>query len=152
MFSLHALTSQSSDIIFPFTPQQIAFNQKNDKVLSETFLWLESGLPENHHLYDIELKYLAEMLPLITVHNNILFIQLQHDHKIDIIFENKYKILIPLSLRDEVIKSCHDHKLHGHFKEVTTFHRIASKFYWRTMRSDIATYIAKCIPCNLGSN
>ena len=53
MFSLPALTIQSSDIICPFTSPQIAYDQKNDRVLSEIFLWLENGLPEYQHLYDV---------------------------------------------------------------------------------------------------
>ena len=55
-------------------------------------------------------------------------------------------------MREEIIKSCHNYKTTGHYKEMTTFSRIATIFHLKGMRPDISTYIKRCIQCSLGQD
>ncbi len=43
-------------------------------------------------------------------------------------------------------------KQSGHFKLKSTLHRVASKFHWRSIKADIASFISECVICNVTSD
>lgn len=61
----------------------------------------------------------------------------------------KLLILIPRSLQEQVLKSCHDTKLSGHFGQQNTFSRVKSKFIWHGMRQDTSDHVRTCAVCNI---
>ena len=129
--------------------EQFADAQKLDRVLSEVMTWLVKGVPENLQLYDSEILYFVEHFSLISLKNDVLHIKLSEKTDHDIIFGESLKKLVPLSLQKEIIASGHASKHSGHFKLKSTLHRVASKFHWRTIKSDIASFISQCVICNV---
>ena len=58
-----------------------------------------------------------------------------------------WKIVVPKSHRLEIIKQHHDTPTSGHVGVYKTFHRLAQKYYWPKMKSDVARYIRNCQIC-----
>ncbi len=61
--------------------------------------------------------------------------------------ETKYAIVVPVSLKPEVLYTCHDDAAAGHLGIHRTFNRIFSRFWWRGMASDIHNYVRGCAIC-----
>lgn len=57
------------------------------------------------------------------------------------------KIYIPATLRDKVLKQCHNVKTVGHFGFVKTLHLVRRKFWWLQMCTQIETYVKSCPVC-----
>ena len=57
------------------------------------------------------------------------------------------RIVAPFSLRLQIIERFHDHKLGGHLGISKTLGRIAARYYWPKMRSDVSSYIRSCVSC-----
>lgn len=55
--------------------------------------------------------------------------------------------MAPVSLRLEVIKLNHDHKLAGHLWITKTLKRIQDRYYWPHMIDDITAHINSCMIC-----
>lgn len=60
---------------------------------------------------------------------------------------DNWKLVIPKAERQQKIREAHDPPLSGHCGIYKTFSRVASKFYWPKMRSDVATYVRNCYIC-----
>ena len=108
-----------------------------DRVLSEVGQWIIDKKTDKNQLYDEELMYLSEHYDNICLKNNVLYIRLSTNTEFDTLFGNPYKILVPLTLRKEIIQSAHSTKHTGHFKLQSTFHRLSASFHWRSMKSDV---------------
>ncbi|VDI13638.1 Hypothetical predicted protein [Mytilus galloprovincialis] len=57
------------------------------------------------------------------------------------------RLAVPLTLRDDILKSYHDSLLGGHGGIERTYHTIRYKYYWPGMYSDIQQYVQTCIQC-----
>lgn len=57
------------------------------------------------------------------------------------------RIVVPQSLRTEVLKQAHDHILSGHGGKRSTDRRVAERFWWRTRRMDVDQFVQNCVPC-----
>ena len=93
--------------------------------------------------------YLAEHYDDIILKDDILYVKLSGNTEFDTLFGNPLKMLVPLALRKEILQSAHSTKHTGHFKLQSTIYRISSRFHWRSMRSDIISFIDKCTPCSV---
>lgn len=58
---------------------------------------------------------------------------------------NQKKIVIPQSLRENVIRIAHNDN--GHLDYNTTLNKIKSKYWWKTIRQDVKAYVAACLVC-----
>jgi transposase InsO family protein len=58
------------------------------------------------------------------------------------------QIVVPKSLRKEIIVSMHDHVTGGHLGTPRTTERIRARFYWPDYRRDIAIHCSICDKCN----
>lgn len=72
--------------------------------------------------------------------NTILRLQSRSTDKTD-------RIYIPKSLVDHVIKVNHDLPLSGHVGIQKTTETIASRYFWKTLRTDVRRYCTQCLPC-----
>jgi transposase InsO family protein len=55
----------------------------------------------------------------------------------------------PGPIRNDIMKIYHDTPANGaHFGRDKTIHKIKTRYYWNTMRSDITNYIKSCFRCN----
>ena len=107
---------------------------------------------ENLKHYDVEILYYVELFPQLLLKNDIIYIKLQDQTTFDKIFGQQIKIIVPDSLKNEIIASAHASKQSGHFKFPSTYSRVFSKYHWRQMKSDITNYINKCLLCNISSD
>ena len=57
------------------------------------------------------------------------------------------KAYIPASLRGEILELNHDDPLAGHFGKDKTIELVSRKYYWPSMKSDIARYVEGCDVC-----
>lgn len=108
----------------------------NDTALDKWYLTLRRNIrdsPSQFPQWKIEngtlYKFLPNKLPLIT---NL----------------PEWKILMPKSQRNEVIRSCHDTVTSAHFGFYKTLARVQDLYYWPHMRRDILKYVKRCKVCN----
>ena len=60
----------------------------------------------------------------------------------------RYLLIVPCTLREEVLRMNHDVRDAGHTGQVNTFYRVRHAFYWFRMHSNIYTYVKTCAKCN----
>lgn len=63
-----------------------------------------------------------------------------------------YRLVIPKSLINLVLKSYHESVFSGHFGVLKTLARLKTKYYWRTMIQDTNKFIKSCRSCQLLKN
>lgn len=56
---------------------------------------------------------------------------------------------VPGTMRNSIIKACHDDILAGHPGIQRTQQKIALRYYWPTLNADVADYVRNCASCNL---
>ncbi|CAF0994301.1 unnamed protein product [Didymodactylos carnosus] len=67
---------------------------------------------------------------------------------LNIQFKNgKYVPVIPITLRNEILHSFHEHPTAGHFGRDKTWYRLKDRCFWPTMRQDVIHYIQSCSAC-----
>ena len=59
-----------------------------------------------------------------------------------------WKLVVPDTLRTEVLKQCHDTCTAGHFGQVKTYFRVKQSFYWYNLSRDCRLYVQGCAVCN----
>lgn len=59
--------------------------------------------------------------------------------------EFKYVTVVPITLREAVLRSCHDNSAHLGIEK--TFRKIASRFYWPNLKNCVKSYVSSCIHC-----
>ena len=57
------------------------------------------------------------------------------------------KIIIPKSLRQQILKECHDVPFTGHV--VKTFKLVDRQFHWRGLQGDTIQYMKTCFMCQM---
>lgn len=58
-----------------------------------------------------------------------------------------WKIVVPKDKRKEILTRCHDIPAAGHVGIFKTFWKVAERYHWPKMRSDIARYVRACKSC-----
>lgn len=84
-------------------------------------------------------QHLKQINQSFTVKDNILL----HINKE--LLQNQEKIVVPQSLRSTILKIAHDDN--GHLDFETTFTKIKSKYWWKTIRQDVKAYTKSCLVC-----
>jgi hypothetical protein len=56
-------------------------------------------------------------------------------------------LVVPKSLKFEVLSACHGDIYSGHFGIERTFARLQLKYFWNTMFEDTSSFVASCIEC-----
>jgi transposase InsO family protein len=64
----------------------------------------------------------------------------------------KFLLVIPSSLRREIIQSCHDAPTGGHFGVEKTQAKVAERYWWPGLTTSIKTYVAACHFCQLNKH
>jgi transposase InsO family protein len=78
-----------------------------------------------------------------VIENDVVYKLIKHPHTVH---ETKV-IFIPLSMREEVIRSYHDHPTAGHFGLNRTWLKLRKTCYWPGMKRSIHNYIRSCEKC-----
>ena len=56
-------------------------------------------------------------------------------------------VVIPASLRHDILTSCHDDATAGHLGPIKTYEKIRTRYYWHGMFKDIEHWCRTCIDC-----
>lgn len=116
--------------VFKLPNSRILIAQNTDPFCKQVAKKLSSNKQDN------QCKQYKEMY---RYENEILvFIHKEHGRE-------QVKIVIPFSVRQSVLKLCHDDS--GHFDVVKTLAKIRSRYWWSTMRQDTRLYIKGCETC-----
>lgn len=84
--------------------------------------------------------------PEFTVKEGVLFRHMHHS--LNFADRNKtWKLCVPQTLREKVLKENHDAPTAGHLGIAKTITRIAENYYWPGMNGEIAKYVRQCGSC-----
>ena len=105
----------------------------NDRELEPLFKAIEENHKENSYVTKAFKKY----LPFIFIEDNVLKIK----------FKNKVLLVVPKSLRYEIISLSHSEWYSGHFGIFKTIQRIYNNYWWPTVKEDVTNFISTCTIC-----
>ena len=63
--------------------------------------------------------------------------------------DGKRKVMVPVSLRQRVLKSCHDDPTVGHIGIHRTLEIVQRTYSWKKMGEDIKAYVRSCPTCQM---
>ena len=118
--------------------------QANDPIISEVTTWVKDGVRPT--MRDIspcgsELKFYWSQFDSLLVMNGLLVRKLiQKD-------DEKVQILVPPSMRNEVMIECHSVLTAGHLGRAKTIENVKRRFLWPGMRKDVQIYVQSCDSC-----
>lgn len=58
-----------------------------------------------------------------------------------------YLLVVPSSLREEILQALHDEPTAGHLGFTRTLRRIQDRYYWPRLSADVARYVKSCREC-----
>ena len=76
-----------------------------------------------------------------VVNSDILFRIKESNDKIS------YRLVVPQTLIDTVMRICHDDMSGGHLGFKKTWPKIRDRFYWKTMYADTKKWLQSCSKC-----
>ena len=82
-------------------------------------------------------KAFKKYLPFIFIEDNVLKFK----------FKNKVLLVVPKSLRNEIISLSHSEWYSGHFGIFKTIQRIYNNYWWPTVKEDVTNFISTCKIC-----
>lgn len=85
--------------------------------------------------------------PAWRVDDNIIYYKTKTKFPVLADSDYMWKTVVPVSHRNIIIRNNYDSITSGHSGIYKTFHRIANRFYWPKMKSDITRYINHCHKC-----
>lgn len=62
--------------------------------------------------------------------------------------DRPWKLVVPSSARNAVLKECHDDPMSGHFGVYKTKHRVLARYYWPGVPIDVSKYVKACQICS----
>jgi len=124
--------------------------QKVDPEISIIFTWYNPDtqkfdLPSHEALAGcspIVRRYAADSYNF-CLHDNILYRNST---------EHGLQLIVPTSLRDELLQSFHSDPGGGHFGAEKTLSSLKRRFYWPGMKGDVRTHILACAPCAISKS
>lgn len=60
---------------------------------------------------------------------------------------NRYLLVVPKTLRNEILQACHDEATSGHLGYTRTLARIKEKYYWPRLAAHVKRYVRTCLDC-----
>ena len=131
---------------FPqYSPEELRQKQLEDPILGPILKWLEEGDPEplELSLSEPHTRQLWSNRVKLLYRQEVLFYKTEQDGAIP----SRTLLLIPESMKTEILESCHDHVCAGHMGRDKTFDKCRKQFYWVGQFRDIAKYTASCKVC-----
>ena len=128
-----------------FNPESIKEKQRADPVLSEVFSWVSKGVKPNYgdiSAHGAELKFYWGQLDSVKLIDGILTRQLElTDQPV------RRQILIPPSMRQDVMTECHSVRTAGHLGRNKTMAAVKRRFIWPGMHRAVELYVKQCGVC-----
>ncbi len=120
--------------------------QQRDKLCKEILAYKDDGILWDEHSRDMPIW--AKEIDLFFVSNGILCRTYTPTSKKRRPFVQK-QVVVPLSMRKQLLQEYHDSPTSGHLAYHKTHHRVRDKFYWPTLLNDIKEYCKACQVCAL---
>ena len=126
-----------------YTSAELHEAQQADPDLTQMFSWLEDKVtPMVHELY---LSSPALKQFWLTQTQLILVDGVLHYQWVG---ENTKLLMVPQSMKSEILEGCHDCPTSGHLGQHKTLSQVKKSFLWHEMQQDVIDYVRTCPKCN----
>ena len=128
-----------------YSPEEIQKLQQEDSDLAKLQRWLkasESPKEAELKLSSRAARYFWTNKDRLTLQEGTLYYKWEEE------WETRLLLMVPLALRDEVIRLSHDLPSCGHLGVNKTTQRIKQAFMWYGLSVDVAVYVKSCPTCN----
>jgi transposase InsO family protein len=128
-----------------YTEEQLQDAQQTDPDLRHIMSWVKSGTSPNEQelaLCSATVKHYWTQREQLTLKGGVLF------YRWDDPLHPGLLLVVPHSLKEEVLFYCHDNKDSGHIGPYKTFLRAKQSFYWKHMRAECERYVRTCAACS----
>uniref|UniRef100_A0A3P9LUG1 Gypsy retrotransposon integrase-like protein 1 n=1 Tax=Oryzias latipes TaxID=8090 RepID=A0A3P9LUG1_ORYLA len=129
-----------------FSQEHLQEAQEADQVLAETRKWVKAGQRPDWSAVsagDPELKTLHSQWGNLELHNGVLYRRWRAPGA----GRDRLQLLVPTSLRDEVLHWVHGAAGAGHFRNTKTVKRLRARFYWPGCRQAAELHVHCCDLC-----
>ena len=126
---------------------QISQLQKDDVYLRTLHTWFENGGPPNREeaaSHSPAIRHFWLNWENIILENGVLYQIWRASEKG---MPERRQLLIPATLRREVIQQCHDSIMSAHLGIEKTVEKIKQRFYWYRLGADVKAHIKECPVC-----
>ena len=131
--------------IFSYTEEELSQLQRNDPCLKQLIVWLQTDIAPSQRelsLCSPTVTYFYLNRSCLSYQNNLLWYSWK-----DVIGE-KQLLVVPESLKQEVLSLNHDIPFTGHMGIAKTLLRIRKSFIWYKMSRDVELFVKSCQVCN----
>ena len=121
--------------------------QEKDRDISLVKQWLESGERPSTQTVSSEswfVKCLLSQWSRLSVQQELL-VRRWDELGID---QFKWQVVVPLSLRRDVLRYAHDVKTAAHLGIRKTLSKVRPRFYWPGLQNDVKVYVGGCEQCS----
>lgn len=128
-----------------FKNEDLAKLQRDDLDLSKLIQWVEQEEkpPEREVMKCGEtVKFFWLNFNLLVMQNGVLYYKWLEDNV------SRFKLIVPDSLKSEVLKGCHDFVMAGHVGMNNTLQNVKRSFIWHGMTKDVSLYVKSCPVCS----
>jgi hypothetical protein len=139
--------TESDPWVRPWTKEELSEKQKQDPKLNSLFMWMENGEKPSWQeisLAGSALKTYWNLWETIHEREGVLYRKVEDGV---LKGEDQWKLLVPDSLKEEIMKNLHDHKTASHFGNKKTIENVKRRFYWYDYRTDVELWIKTCKEC-----
>lgn len=130
----------------PFSREQLKQHQGADLALVEVRRWLEAGQCPDWSAVSsggMELKVLHSLWGNLELHEGLLYRRWRAPRG----GQDRLQLLVPRSLRPEVLHWVHGAAGAGHYGNSKTVRRLRRRFYWPGCRQDAELHVHCCDSC-----
>ena len=136
---------KTSNFMDQYSAEQLREMQLKDSDLRPVISWLEAGQDPSQNELQLQSpasKQLWLCRSQLLVKDGTLHYKWDHGDRISQL------LVVPESLKEEILKMYHDAQIGGHLGRDKTLAKIKQSFYWPRMKLDVAIYIAGCAKCS----
>ena len=129
-----------------YDKSQLRDAQMSDCGLRKIITWLEEASEPKESELSLSspaVKYYWLNRKQLIMKDGLLFYQWEQ------VGGRKLLFVVPSSLREEVLQSCHDVKASGHLGQKKTLSRLKMFFIWYGMSRNCQNYVLTCAVCNV---
>ena len=129
----------NEDWLMRYTPTELREAQKADPCLRTLHRWKAKGKPDRQSmsLEGAELKKYWLCWPQVMDKQDVLYYRWEEADG-----QCGLKLLVPMQLREALLRHVHDIPTGGHPGVERTLARLKQKYYWYGMRKDVELYVA----------
>lgn len=128
-----------------YSNQDLRFLQLQDPDISPLIAWIESKYkPEDSELrlQGPATRALWLLESCLSISDGVLYYTWMDRS------EQNHCLVVPNSLKTEVLQHCHDSRVAGHLGQQKTVERVKQSFLWYRLHSDCIDYVKSCKVCN----